>query len=51
MRPIVKLFSMNNVLHYEPLIDQTISSLLQKLNEEFVGKKACDMDNWLHYCG
>lgn len=51
-KPINKLYSLQNVLAYEPLMDSTISELIEKLHERFVRPvKACDMDNWLHYCG
>ena len=50
MRPIVKFYSMSSVLEYEPLIDNTITSFLDKVNTTFVNKRDCDIDNWLHYC-
>ena len=42
---------MGNVLKMEPLIDQTITFFLQRLDEEFVStSKRCDMASWLHFC-
>lgn len=51
MKPIVKLFSMGSLLSMEPLIDNTITYFIRRLEEEFVSTgNACDMASWLHYC-
>lgn len=51
MKPIIKLFSMGNLLKMEGLIDKTIDYFVQRLTEEFAHSgKACNMDRWLHYC-
>ena len=51
MKPALRLFAMNNVLKYEPLVDKTINYFFECLDQRFVSSgKPCDMDNWLHFC-
>lgn len=54
MRPIQKLFSMNSMLAMEGLVDKTIRSLCEQLENRFVdGKnanKACDLADWIEFC-
>ena len=51
LKPIKKYFAMKSVLEHEPLLDETIATLVQKLDREFVDTgKVCDLDDWLIYC-
>ncbi|KAL1867101.1 hypothetical protein Daus18300_006500 [Diaporthe australafricana] len=53
MRPIQKLYSMNNMLSMEGLIDKTIRSLCEQIENRFVdGKnagKTCDIADWITF--
>lgn len=54
MRPIQKLYTMNNILGMEHLIDQTVIKLCEQLESRFmVGQntgKICDIADWIGYC-
>lgn len=54
MRPIQKLYSMNNMISMEGLIDKTIRSLCEQIENRFVeGKnagKTCDIADWVAFC-
>jgi hypothetical protein len=51
LKPIQKYFAMSNILLYEPLADQTIMTLMQKLDQSFAATgDACHFDDWLLYC-
>lgn len=49
--PIASLYSMSNVVKFEPLIDRTLAVLLQQLNDRYLdnGGVAFDLGNWLQY--
>lgn len=48
---IRNLWSLNKVLEYEPLIDETLNKLLAKIDSKFVQEgKACPADEWMSYC-
>lgn len=53
LRPIQKFYKMSSLLPTEPLVDQTILSFIQKLDDEFVlgknAEKTCTMDEWLMF--
>ncbi|KAL9609716.1 MAG: hypothetical protein Q9167_005541 [Letrouitia subvulpina] len=53
-RPIGKFYSLSYTLGLEPILDECIELLLNRLEQEFCGvndKKVCDMDEWTHYFG
>ena len=54
MKPIIKLFSLGNIMKMESRIDDTIEYFVDCLTKRFAGgantAKLCDMDKWLHYC-
>lgn len=51
LRPIRNLWTLNKVLEYEPLVDETLNRFLAKIDTQFVeGSKVCPMDEWLGYC-
>jgi hypothetical protein len=53
-RPIAKHYSMTGVLPLEPHVDEVITYLCQRLEEEFIdGSSAgttCKLDQWLLFC-
>jgi hypothetical protein len=50
-KPLGGLWTLSKVLDFEPLIDETLRELVQKLNEEYVDKNAvCMIDDWISYC-
>lgn len=51
LRPIQKLYTLQGLTEFEPLIDKTILRFRQKVEEEFVVPgKVCSIDRWLLYC-
>lgn len=54
-RPIAAVYSMSNLVSFEPLVDRTIDVFRQELDRRFVHQgNACDLDAWLQYfavCG
>lgn len=54
MKPIQKLYSMNSMLSMEGLVDKTIRSLCEQIENRFVdGKnahKTCDIADWIEFC-
>lgn len=54
MKPIQKLYSMNSMLSMEGLVDKTIRSLCEQIENRFVdGKnahKTCDISDWIEFC-
>ena len=52
LKPIKKYFVMNQILEHEALFDQTINTLIQKLNQKFANTgDVCNLDDWLLLCG
>jgi hypothetical protein len=50
MKPVIKIFSMSNLLTLESRIDSTIEYMLERLDKEFAQpKKECPIDEWMHY--
>jgi hypothetical protein len=53
-RPISKYYSLAGVLPLEPHIDDMISYLCRRLEEEFIdgsnSNKSCDLGEWIAYC-
>ncbi|KAG8159003.1 hypothetical protein KVR01_011446 [Diaporthe batatas] len=53
MRPIQKLYSMNSMLAMEGLVDKTIRSLCEQLENRFMdgrnANKACDLADWIEF--
>lgn len=50
MKPVIKVFSMSNILTLESRIDSTIDYMVKRLDEEFAQPgKACPIHNWVHY--
>jgi hypothetical protein len=50
-RPVATIFSMTNILSYEPKVESTLRYFIQRLDEDFLDNgKACDINNWLQYC-
>ncbi|KAK5124830.1 hypothetical protein LTR08_005590 [Meristemomyces frigidus] len=50
IRPIRGFWSMSKVLDVEPLVDETLKLLTDKLDQRFVGDgKVCPMDVWLSF--
>jgi len=52
-KPIGKLYSITSVLTYEPLMDATIQTLIDKLAIVYCGSngnQVCEIDKWLYYC-
>lgn len=49
-RPISGLYSMTNLVEFEPYADKTIEFLIDRL-EQFLdpGKEACDLGEWLQW--
>lgn len=45
---------MSSLVKFEPAIDQVINLMVERLADEFaskaVGRKACNMDDWVQYC-
>lgn len=54
LRPIRSLWSINKVLEYEPLIDETLNKFMNKLDARFVdgdnAGKVCLADDWMAFC-
>lgn len=54
INPIRKLWTMTALLKMEPLIDDTLSKLTDKLSANFADEpntgKTCMMDDWLAFC-
>ncbi|KAH8785751.1 cytochrome P450 [Diaporthe sp. PMI_573] len=49
-RPIAAVYSMSNLVSFEPLVDRTIDVFRQELDRRFVvSGTACDLDAWLQY--
>lgn len=49
-RPIAAVYSMSNLVSFEPLVDRTIDVFRQELDRRFVlPGAACDLDAWLQY--
>lgn len=53
-RPVVSIYSMSNMITFEPIVDDTIRYFLKRLDETFMSGsntgKSCDIDNWVQYC-
>ncbi|XXH04088.1 hypothetical protein Hte_010499 [Hypoxylon texense] len=49
-RPIAGVYSMSNLVSFEPLVDRTIDVFCQELDRRFVlPGEACDLGAWLQY--
>ncbi|RAK98993.1 cytochrome P450 [Aspergillus ibericus CBS 121593] len=49
-RPIAGMYSMSNVVSFEPYVDSTIKYLFERLDEEFVHPgRICNFETWLQY--
>lgn len=49
-RPIAGVYSMSNLVSFEPLVDRTIEIFRQELDRRFViPGEACDLGAWLQY--
>lgn len=49
-RPIAAVYSMSNLVSFEPLVDRTIEVFRHELDRRFVVPGiACDLDAWLQY--
>ncbi|GAW17174.1 hypothetical protein ANO14919_066260 [Xylariales sp. No.14919] len=49
-RPIAAVYSMSNLVSFEPLVDRTIEVFRQELDRRFVRSgEACDFGAWLQY--
>lgn len=49
-RPIAAVYSMSNLVSFEPLVDRTIDVFRQELDRRFVlPGTVCDFDQWLQY--
>ncbi|EKG10405.1 Cytochrome P450 [Macrophomina phaseolina MS6] len=52
-RPIAGIFSMSNLVTFEPYVDDTIRLLLAQLDRRFASEKpeasVCDLGHWLQY--
>lgn len=51
VRPIAKIYGLNNILTLEPLADKTTATYCRRLEEEFVDRKdrRCDLVQWMMY--
>lgn len=51
VRPIAKIYNLNNILTLEPLADKTTVTCCRRLEEEFVDKKdkTCDLVQWMEF--
>ncbi|KAH0593197.1 hypothetical protein MHUMG1_08919 [Metarhizium humberi] len=47
--PIAPLYSMTNVLKFEPLVDETLRLLLKQLDDRHLGGSSFNLGNWLQY--
>jgi hypothetical protein len=48
--PIASLYSMTNVVKFEPLVNQTLTVLLKQLDDRYLGSSVpFDLGNWLQY--
>ena len=48
--PIAPLYSMTNVVKFEPLVDQTLAVLLKQLDDRFLSNNMpFDLGDWLQY--
>lgn len=54
-KPIAGIYSMSNVVTFEPKVTETIHYFIRRIDEEFIrgpnASKPCDIDNWVQYCG
>ncbi|KAI0405419.1 putative benzoate 4-monooxygenase cytochrome P450 [Xylaria palmicola] len=49
-RPIAAVYSMSNLVSFEPLVDRTIEVFRQELDRRFVSSgETCDLGAWLQY--
>ncbi|KKY35194.1 putative cytochrome p450 [Diaporthe ampelina] len=49
-RPTAAVYSMSNLVSFEPLVDRTIDMFRQELDRRFVTHgNACDLDAWLQF--
>lgn len=49
-RPIAGVYSMSNLVSFEPLVDRTMSIFIQELDHRFVRpEEVCDLGAWLQY--
>jgi hypothetical protein len=48
-RAVANAFSMSTVVQFEPLVDSTITTFVEAMEERFVDKKTCDFGEWLHF--
>ena len=50
-KPVARLYTMTNVVRFEPLIDRTIRRFMDILDTRFASvEQPCPIDKWLHYC-
>lgn len=50
VKPIAKIYSLNNILTLEPLADKTTATFCRRLEDEFVGTgKTCDLVQWMMF--
>ncbi len=51
LKPIQRHYTLNALMDFELLVDKTISTFRQKIEERFVGPgKVCNIGDWLLYC-
>ncbi|KAK4695819.1 hypothetical protein P7C71_g1997, partial [Lecanoromycetidae sp. Uapishka_2] len=49
-KPIAGIYSMTNLVPYEPMVDSTIRCFFQQLDQRFVQtSQVCPLDAWLHF--
>ncbi|KAJ5649898.1 benzoate 4-monooxygenase cytochrome P450 [Penicillium longicatenatum] len=49
-RPIAGMYSMTNLVSFEPYVDSTMRYLFERLDEEFVKPgRICNLESWLQY--
>lgn len=49
-RPIAAVYSMSNLVSFEPLVDRTVDIFRRELDRRFVASgEACDLGTWLQY--
>lgn len=49
-RPIANIYSMSNLVEFEPYVDSTISFLFKRLEEvQAMSGRACDLGVWLQW--
>lgn len=50
-KPVASLYSMSNILSFEPRVDEIIHLLIGRFEEEFIRKdKTCNIAAWASYC-